>query len=144
MKVKNTRGGMKNNQEITVSLNHKGPFINFIKTGYTVPWDYLRIRKKKKNLSCSDTFKCKIYMRQSYAIIQELFHTDLYRLDSGTFNFQNPPRFQHCFLSNLLAKLHWQSYPWQYLLKNTQVLRHFEKYLPVVTLTSWYISPFLW
>lgn len=41
---------MKNNQEITVSLNHKGPFINFIKTGYTVPWDYLKIRKKKKSV----------------------------------------------------------------------------------------------
>lgn len=36
---------MKNNQEITVSLNHKGPFINFINMGYTVPWDYLRIKK---------------------------------------------------------------------------------------------------
>lgn len=36
---------MKNNQEITVSLNHKGSFINFINTGYTVPWDYLRIKK---------------------------------------------------------------------------------------------------
>lgn len=46
MKVKNTRGGTKNNQAITASLNHKRPFINFIKTGYTVPWDYLRIKKK--------------------------------------------------------------------------------------------------
>lgn len=44
-KVKNTRGGLKNNQEITASLNHKGPFINFIKTRYTDPWDYLRINK---------------------------------------------------------------------------------------------------
>lgn len=85
MKVKNTRGGTKNNQAITASLNHKRPFINFIKTGYTVPWDYLRI--KKKNLSCSDTSKCKIYTRQFYAIIWELFHTDLFRLDSGTLNF---------------------------------------------------------
>lgn len=46
MKVKNTRGGRKNNQEITVSLNHKGPFINFINKGCTVPWDYLRIKKR--------------------------------------------------------------------------------------------------
>lgn len=50
MKVKNTKGGTKNNQEITASLNHKGPFINFIKTSYTVPWDYLRIKKKKSVL----------------------------------------------------------------------------------------------
>lgn len=81
MKVKNTRGGLKKNQEITASLNHKGPFINFSKTSYTDPWDYLRINKIKKNLSCSDTLKCKIYIRQSYAIIWKLFHTGLHRLD---------------------------------------------------------------
>jgi len=46
-------------------------------------------------------------MRQSYATMWELFHTDLYGLDSDAFNFQNPPVFQHCFPSNLLTKLYW-------------------------------------
>lgn len=46
MEVKNTRGGTKNIQGTAASLNHKGPFIDFIQTSHAVPWGYLGIKTK--------------------------------------------------------------------------------------------------